>query len=132
MTGDGIGHEIVPATIRVVDAALAAVHGPVVDWQHLPLGLGALDEHGTPMPEHTLSRLRRAFRAWILGPHDSASYPKPFRSQLTPGGRIHKHFDLFANIRPAKALPWSARDVAADGPGGGAGEHRGLLRRPPA
>ncbi|KMJ49727.1 isocitrate/isopropylmalate dehydrogenase family protein [Rhodococcoides fascians] len=104
MTGDGIGHEIVPATIRVVDVALAAVHGPVVDWQHLPLGLGALDEHGTPMPEHTLNELGR-LEAWILGPHDSASYPEPFRSQLTPGGRIRKHFDLFANIRPAKALP---------------------------
>jgi 3-isopropylmalate dehydrogenase len=104
MTGDGIGHEIVPATIRVVDAALAAAGGPAVDWVHLPLGLGAIDEHGTPIPDSTLEELS-ALECWILGPHDSASYPEPFRSQLTPGGRIRKNFDLFANIRPAKALP---------------------------
>ncbi|WP_415976915.1 isocitrate/isopropylmalate dehydrogenase family protein [Rhodococcus sp. 077-4] len=103
MNGDGIGHEIVPATIRVVDAALAAARGPAVDWVHLPLGRSAIDEYGTPVPEHTLAELGE-LECWILGPHDSASYPEPFRSQLTPGGRIRKTFDLFANIRPAKAL----------------------------
>ena len=41
---------------------------------------------------------------WVLGPHDSASYPDPFRGQLTPGGTIRKRFDLFANIRPARAF----------------------------
>ena len=103
LTGDGIGHEIVPATIRVVDAALASVGGPAVEWVHLPLGLSAMDEHGTPIPESTLAAVAE-LECWILGPHDSASYPEPFRSQLTPGGRIRKDFDLFANIRPAKAL----------------------------
>ncbi|KQU57491.1 3-isopropylmalate dehydrogenase [Rhodococcus sp. Leaf278] len=103
MTGDGIGHEIVPATIRVVDAALAAVGGPAVDWVHLPLGRDAIDEHGTAIPARTLQELGE-LECWILGPHDSASYPEPFRSQLTPGGRIRKDFDLFANIRPARAL----------------------------
>ncbi|MGV8873054.1 MAG: isocitrate/isopropylmalate dehydrogenase family protein [Rhodococcus sp. (in: high G+C Gram-positive bacteria)] len=103
MTGDGIGHEIVPATIRVVDAAISAVGGSAVDWVHLPLGRGAIDEHRTPIPESTLNELAE-LECWILGPHDSASYPEPFRSQLTPGGRIRKNFDLFANIRPAKAL----------------------------
>ena len=103
MTGDGIGHEIVPATIRVVDAASAAVGGPAVEWVHLPLGLDAIDEYGTAIPESTLRELAE-LECWILGPHDSAAYPEPFRSQLTPGGRIRKQFDLFANIRPAKAL----------------------------
>lgn len=103
MTGDGIGHEIVPATIRVVDAALVAVGGQAVDWVHLPLGASAIDEHGTPIPESTLNALGE-LECWILGPHDSASYPERFRTQLTPGGRIRKTFDLFANIRPAKAL----------------------------
>ncbi|KAA0926037.1 MULTISPECIES: isocitrate/isopropylmalate dehydrogenase family protein [Rhodococcus] len=104
MTGDGIGHEIVPATIRVVDAALASVGGPAVDWVRLPLGMDAIDQHGTPVPGSTLDELGE-LESWVLGPHDSASYPEPFRSELTPGGRIRKKFDLFANIRPAKALP---------------------------
>ncbi|SNT20685.1 3-isopropylmalate dehydrogenase [Rhodococcoides kyotonense] len=101
MVGDGIGHEIVPATMRVVDAAAQAEHF-TVDWVELDLGRDAIDSHGSPVPQPTLDALA-SLPAWILGPHDSASYPEPFRSQLTPGGVVRKTFDLFANIRPALA-----------------------------
>ncbi|KOS53737.1 isocitrate/isopropylmalate dehydrogenase family protein [Rhodococcus rhodochrous] len=104
LEGDGIGHEIVPATRRVVDAAVAAAHGPQIDWVPLPLGADAIATHGTPTPESTLDALA-GLSAWILGPHDSAAYPDPFRGRLTPGGQIRKRFDLYANIRPARALP---------------------------
>lgn len=102
MVGDGIGHEIVPATMLVAAAAVEAEHGLSIEWVELPLGRQAIDTHGTPVPESTLDALR-GLDAWILGPHDSASYPEPFRSQLTPGGVVRKTFDLFANIRPAAA-----------------------------
>ncbi|WP_241386302.1 isocitrate/isopropylmalate dehydrogenase family protein [Rhodococcus sp. CH91] len=104
LEGDGIGREIVPATRTVVDAAVAAAGGVAVDWVPLPIGAAAIDSHGTPLPEETLESLA-GLDAWILGPHDSASYPPQFRGELTPGGRIRKHFDLYANIRPACALP---------------------------
>ena len=42
--------------------------------------------------------------AWLLGPHDNAGYPDRFRGQLSPGGAIRKRYNLFANIRPARAL----------------------------
>ena len=54
-------------------------------------------------PESTLKALDD-LDGWLLGPHDSAAYPEPYRSQLNPSGTIRKHFDLFANIRPAKAF----------------------------
>lgn len=111
MLGDGIGHEIVPATMRVVDEAVDAEHGPSIEWVELPLGADAIDTHGTPIPESTLEELK-SLDTWILGPHDSASYPEPFRSQLTPGGVVRKTFDLFANIRPAAAHP-GVRAVSA-------------------
>lgn len=104
MFGDGIGHEIVPATMRVVEAAVEAEHDLSIEWIELPLGRDAIDSHGTPIPESTLAALK-GLDAWILGPHDSASYPEPFRSQLTPGGVVRKTFELFANIRPAAAHP---------------------------
>lgn len=103
MVGDGIGHEIVPATVRVVDAAAQAEHLSI-EWVELALGRDAIDAHGSPVPQSTLDELA-TLPAWILGPHDSASYPEPFRSQLTPGGVVRKTFDLFANIRPAVAHP---------------------------
>jgi 3-isopropylmalate dehydrogenase len=103
LEGDGIGPEIVPAAVQVVDAALKAAGAPGVEWVPLPLGRAAIDEHGTPVPDHTLKTLSE-LDGWLLGPHDSAAYPEPHRSQLNPSGTIRKHFDLYANIRPAKSF----------------------------
>jgi 3-isopropylmalate dehydrogenase len=102
--GDGIGPEIVPASVAILDAAVAAVGAPAIEWSELPLGRAAIDSHGTAVPESTLDSLADV-DAWLLGPHDSASYPEPHKSQLNPSGTIRKHFQLFANIRPAKAFP---------------------------
>ena len=45
LEGDGIGPEIVPAAVRVVDAATTAVSGrSVVEWVPMPLGAAANDE----------------------------------------------------------------------------------------
>jgi 3-isopropylmalate dehydrogenase len=103
MLGDGIGPEIVAASVRVVDAALAAAGVPPVAWQELPLGAVAIEEHGSAIPPATMEALA-TLDGWLLGPHDSAAYPEPFRSQLNPSGAIRKHFDLYANIRPARGF----------------------------
>lgn len=102
--GDGIGPEIVPSAVAVLDAAITAVGAPPIEWTELPLGRDAIDIHGTATPQSTLEALADV-DAWLLGPHDSASYPEPHKSQLNPSGIIRKHFQLFANIRPAKAFP---------------------------
>jgi 3-isopropylmalate dehydrogenase len=103
MLGDGIGPEIVPASVRVVDAALAAAGADPVAWRELPLGASAIEEHGSAIPAATLEALA-GMDGWLLGPHDSAAYPEPFRSQLNPSGAIRKHFDLYANVRPARGF----------------------------
>jgi 3-isopropylmalate dehydrogenase len=103
MLGDGIGPEIVPASVRVVDAALAAAGADTVAWHQLPLGASAIEEHGSAIPAATLEALA-GLDGWLLGPHDSAAYPEPFRSQLNPSGAIRKHFDLYANVRPARGF----------------------------
>lgn len=103
LIGDGIGEEIVPGAVRVVDAAVEAVGATRISWLELPFGRRALDEFGDAVPPRTMETLR-GLDAWVLGPHDSASYPEGVRGQLTPGGRIRKEFDLYANIRPARAL----------------------------
>ncbi|QBJ96777.1 isocitrate/isopropylmalate dehydrogenase family protein [Rhodococcus sp. ABRD24] len=104
LPGDGIGPEIVPAAEIIIDAALAARSDVEITWQRLSIGHDAISKYGTPIPSATLEVLDE-LDAWILGPHDSASYPDPWRTQLTPGGTIRKRFGLFANIRPARALP---------------------------
>ena len=103
LLGDGIGPEIVPAATAVVDAAVASAGLAPVDWVDLPLGAAAIEQYGTAVPESTLTALA-GLDGWLLGPHDSAAYPEPHRSRLNPSGTIRKHFDLYANIRPAKAF----------------------------
>ncbi|MEU0506420.1 isocitrate/isopropylmalate family dehydrogenase [Nocardia sp. NPDC005998] len=99
--GDGIGPEVVEATRVVVDEALAAAGAGAVEWVCLPMGHRAIEEFGAPLPEQTLAALDE-LDAWILGPHDNASYPAEHR--VAPGGAIRKRFGLYANIRPARAF----------------------------
>ncbi len=101
--GDGIGHEIVPATRDVLDDALAAVGAAPVEWVPLPLGHKAIELHGHPLPESTLAALDE-LDGWVLGPHDNVSYPPEHRG-VAPGGVIRKRYDLFANVRPARSFP---------------------------
>ncbi|WP_111766009.1 isocitrate/isopropylmalate dehydrogenase family protein [Nakamurella deserti] len=101
--GDGIGPEIVPSSVAIVDAAFDAAGLQPVKWVELPLGAAAIESHSAHTPTETLDALAD-LDGWLLGPHDSASYPEPYKSQLNPSGTIRKHFGLYANIRPAKAL----------------------------
>ena len=103
LLGDGIGPEIVPSSVTVLDAALDAAGVDPVDWVELPLGRPAIDELGAHTPDSTLTALAD-LDGWLLGPHDSASYPEPYRSELNPSGTIRKHFGLYANVRPAKSF----------------------------
>lgn len=102
LPGDGIGPEIVESACRVTEAALD-VHGLDVEWRPLPYGRAAIDTHGSPLPQETVSALE-GLDAWILGPHDNVGYPAPFDTGKAPGGVIRKRFDLYANIRPARTL----------------------------
>ena len=102
LEGDGIGPEIVPAAVAIAEAAIE-VAGGAIEWVPLPLCATAIETHGDARPRSTLEALA-GLDAWLLGPHDSAAYPEPHKSKLNPSGALRKHFDLFANMRPAKGL----------------------------
>lgn len=102
LEGDGIGPEIVAATLRVLEAARDRVPGLALEWVPLPVGWEAIRKAGTALPESTVTALETC-DGWLLGPHDSASYPMAERAKLNPSGELRRHFDLYANIRPARA-----------------------------
>ena len=103
LRGDGIGPEIMQATISVIEAAIQKDRNVQFQWLELPMGWEAIDTLGHPMPESTLEQLAGC-DGWIVGPHDSASYPEDFKKLLNPSGRLRIHFDLYANIRPARTF----------------------------
>ena len=102
LEGDDIGHEIVPASVRVAKAA-ADRAGLSVDWVDVPIGRRALATHGHTMPEGTLDVLS-GLDGWILGPIGHRAYPK-VPEAINPHPILRKHFDLFANIRPTRSFP---------------------------
>ncbi|MCH8090716.1 MAG: isocitrate/isopropylmalate dehydrogenase family protein [Proteobacteria bacterium] len=100
LLGDDIGPEVVPEAVRVSKAALKAA-GVEVEWIDLPIGWQAYETLGNTMPDGTLERLSE-LDGWILGPIGHQAYPKEPNS-LNPHPVIRKHFDLFANLRPARS-----------------------------
>ncbi len=102
LNGDDIGHEIVPAAVRVARAA-ADRAGQSIEWTTLPIGRTALDTHGHTMPPGTLETLS-GLDGWILGPIGHRDYP-PVPEAINPHPVLRKHFDLFANVRPTRSFP---------------------------
>jgi isocitrate dehydrogenase (NAD+) len=92
--GDGIGPEITDATVRVLDAA-----GAAIEWDRQLGGMAALDEAGDPLPDATIESLRRTGVA-LKGPL-TTPVGKGFRSVNVA---LRREFDLFANVRPAKTI----------------------------
>ncbi len=102
LAGDGIGPEVVEAAVAVLLAAAASERELRFELERLPVGWEAIRSGGTSLPESTVARLAE-LDAWILGPHDSQSYPPEEQARLNPSGALRKRFDLFANVRPARA-----------------------------
>ncbi len=101
---DGIGPEIVEATVAVLEAAQQRVGRLRFEWVPLPIGWEAIRQHGVATPESTVEALEKC-DAWILGPHDCASYPEVERNKRNPSGELRHRFDLYANVRPARTYP---------------------------
>jgi isocitrate dehydrogenase (NAD+) len=92
--GDGIGPEIVDATL----AALEALHAPFV-WDRQIAGLGGIEAAGDPLPAATLDSIRRT-RLALKGPLETPS-GGGYRSSNV---RLREEFQLYANLRPAKTI----------------------------
>lgn len=103
LSGDGIGPEIVSATVFVFKEAAHKV-GVEIEWIDLPMGWEGIKQYNEPLPDVTTKALKNT-HGWILGPHDSAAYPPEHRIKLNPSGALRHSLDLYANIRPAKTMP---------------------------
>ncbi|OXS78694.1 isocitrate/isopropylmalate dehydrogenase family protein [Domibacillus enclensis] len=103
LAGDGIGPEIVSATVHVFKTA-AQKAGVDINWIDLPMGWEGIKQYNDPLPEETKEALKET-HGWILGPHDSAAYPPEHKVKLNPSGALRHSLDLYANVRPAKTMP---------------------------
>lgn len=93
--GDGIGPEIVDATLDVLEALDCGLAFDRVD-----AGQRALDEQGELLPEKTLDTIRNN-DTLLKGPI-TTPVGKGFTSVNVS---LRQHFDLYANVRPALTWP---------------------------
>ena len=92
--GDGIGPEIVDATVRVLDAL-----GADLEYEEVHAGSGAHHNFGSPLPAETLDSMAQTGVA-LKGPCETP-IGAGFRSVNVA---IRKHFDMYANVRPSRTV----------------------------
>ncbi len=102
LPGDGIGPEIMAATLTAL-AAADAKFGLGLDLQTRDIGLVALAVKGSTVPEDVLAECQAA-DGTILGPVDTYAYPPADKGGINPSGTFRKRFDLYANIRPSRTF----------------------------
>lgn len=92
--GDGIGPEVVEATVLALDAL-----GSPFDWDIQPAGMAGVEALGDPLPAITIASIRQRKLA-LKGPL-TTPVGEGFRSSNV---RLRETFELFGNVRPAKTL----------------------------
>ncbi|WP_376093276.1 tartrate dehydrogenase [Roseomonas sp. CCTCC AB2023176] len=100
---DGIGKEVIPAGLRVLQALAERDGGFAFEIETLPWGSDFYRQTGRMMPEEGLEMLR-GFDAIYFG----AVGDKDLPDDITLWGlrlRICQGFDQYANIRPTRVLP---------------------------
>lgn len=95
LPGDGIGPEVVSATLRVIEAT-----GVTVEWDRYEAGQKAHEAGDDPLPDAVVESIRRNEVA-LKGPI-TTPVGEGFKSVNV---RLRQRLDLYANVRPCRQLP---------------------------
>lgn len=106
LAGDGIGPEVMEEAIRMLDA-VQSKFGFQLDLTEALVGGAAIDATGKALPSHTVEICEQSdaiLFGSVGGPKWETLPPneQPERAALLP---LRKHFQLFANLRPARCYP---------------------------
>lgn len=114
IAGDGIGKEVVPEGIRVLEAA-GRKFGITFKFDEKPWSCDYYTAHGKMMPENGLADIRH-HDAIYLGAVGFPTVPDHVSlwGLLIP---IRREFQLYANVRPVRLMPGIPSPLAGRKPG---------------
>ncbi len=113
--GDGIGHEVIAAGVRVLEALAERDDGFALQFETFPWGADYYLRHGEMMPPDGLETLK-AFDAIYFGSAGDPRIPDHITLwQLRLA--ICQGLGQYANVRPARVLPGVACPLEGVGPG---------------
>jgi len=113
--GDGIGREVIPEGVRVLEAA-AARHGLRLKWQEFPWSCDWYKAHGRMCPEDAPDTLRK-FDAVYFG---AVGNPSLVPDHIAVWGLLinfRRWFDLYVNLRPVRLFEGMPCPLAGRKPG---------------
>ncbi len=91
--GDGIGQEVIPAARDVLEALSLPL-----EFQEAEAGFGAFERGGDALPAATLERCQHSDAVLFGATSSPMTKVAGYRSPIL---QLRRHFDLFANLRPA-------------------------------
>ena len=97
--GDGIGRDVIKAAQIVLNAVNEGAKTFSLDFLRMETGETAVAKYGSPLPKETMEGIAKT-NAVLFG-----AAGNPHTHQILMGFRLG--FNLYANVRPIKALPGS-------------------------
>ncbi|MSP14604.1 MAG: isocitrate/isopropylmalate dehydrogenase family protein [Chloroflexi bacterium] len=97
--GDGIGQEVIPAAMRVLQAL--PLESEIVAAE---AGWDCFQRYGTALPEETIQLVTACGRAMFGATSSPSTKVAGYRSPILG---MRQQFELYANLRPTKSLPLS-------------------------
>jgi tartrate dehydrogenase/decarboxylase/D-malate dehydrogenase len=113
--GDGIGREVIPEGIRVLEA-VAARHGIAFEWTEFPWSCDWYKQHGRMCPQDAPDILRK-FDAIYFG---AVGNPALVPDHVAVWGLLinfRRWFDLYVNLRPVRLFAGMPCPLAGRKPG---------------
>ncbi len=109
LPADGIGPEIVSATMEVLES-VNAVKKLNLKFYYEEVGFESLRKYGTTLREEILEKAK-TYDGIILGPQSHMDYPPVEQGgrNISLGFRIG--LDLYANVRPARSRPFLGKGL---------------------
>jgi len=106
LPGDGIGVEIVPEAVKVLQA-VGKKFGMEFDFTEALIGGAAYDKVGHPLPPATLELCRRSDAVLLgaIGGPKWDSLPVELRPEIGALLPLRKELELYANLRPCVLFP---------------------------
>ena len=114
--GDGIGKEVMPEGLRVIEAA-AKKHGVTVKFDHFDFAsYDYYEKHGQMMPDDWKEK---------IGKHDAiyfgaVGWPAKIPDHISLWGsliKFRREFDQYVNLRPVRLMPGVPSPLAGRKPG---------------
>lgn len=109
--GDGIGNEIVPEGLRVIEA-VAKKHNFTIETEEFDWGAGYYQKHNQFLPDNGIDTLR-AFDAVYFG-----SVGLPAVDDTLPAKdytfKVRTHFNQYVNHRPVRTYPGVTRPIRSE------------------